>query len=74
MQQIASNFPETNMAGDERATVFYNMVGNFIPPEWRHLRNGSGKSLRKTSRQLLSLIFSRLQSSRSKEARDAVAT
>lgn len=74
MQQIASNFPETNLTGDERATVFYNMVGNFIPPEWRHLRNGSGKALSKTSRQLLSLIVWSLQSSRSKEASDAVAT
>ncbi|BFD46067.1 MAG: hypothetical protein DMENIID0002_07130 [Rickettsia endosymbiont of Sergentomyia squamirostris] len=42
-------------------TIFYNFVGNFIPPEWRNLTNNCGKRLSKTSRQLLSLIVSRLQ-------------
>ncbi|WP_341754451.1 hypothetical protein [Candidatus Tisiphia endosymbiont of Dioctria rufipes] len=39
-------------------TIFYNIVGNFIPPEWRNLTNNCGKQLSKTSRQLLSLIVS----------------
>ncbi|WP_341753214.1 MULTISPECIES: hypothetical protein [unclassified Candidatus Tisiphia] len=42
-------------------TIFYNIVGNFVPPEWRNLTNNCGKQLSKTSRQLLSLIVSRLQ-------------
>ncbi|WP_341755281.1 hypothetical protein [Candidatus Tisiphia endosymbiont of Ptychoptera albimana] len=41
--------------------IFYNIVGNFVPPEWRNLTNNCGKQLSKTSRQLLSLIVSRLQ-------------
>ncbi|WP_342278264.1 hypothetical protein [Candidatus Tisiphia endosymbiont of Myopa tessellatipennis] len=39
-------------------TIFYNIVGNFVPPEWRSLTNNCGKQLSKTSRQLLSLIVS----------------
>ncbi|BFD46764.1 MAG: hypothetical protein DMENIID0002_14100 [Rickettsia endosymbiont of Sergentomyia squamirostris] len=39
-------------------TIFYNIVGNFVPPEWRNLTNNCGKQLSKTSRQLLSLIVS----------------
>ncbi|WP_250311360.1 hypothetical protein [Rickettsia endosymbiont of Oedothorax gibbosus] len=42
-------------------TIFYNIVSNFVPPEWRNLTNNCGKQLSKTSRQLLSLIVSRLQ-------------
>ncbi|OZG32231.1 chromosome replication initiator DnaA [Rickettsia endosymbiont of Culicoides newsteadi] len=42
-------------------TIFYNIVGNFVPPEWRNLTNNCGKQLSKTSRQLLSLIVSCLQ-------------
>ncbi|BFD45601.1 MAG: hypothetical protein DMENIID0002_02470 [Rickettsia endosymbiont of Sergentomyia squamirostris] len=38
--------------------IFYNIVGNFILPEWRSLSNNCGKQLSKTSRQLLSLIVS----------------
>jgi DnaA N-terminal domain len=41
--------------------IFYNFVGNFIPPEWRNLTNNCDKRLSTTSRQLLSLIVSRLQ-------------
>ncbi|MCC8483068.1 MAG: hypothetical protein LN561_00590 [Rickettsia endosymbiont of Labidopullus appendiculatus] len=41
--------------------IFYNFVGNFIPPEWRNLTNNYNKRLSTTSRQLLSLIVSRLQ-------------
>ncbi|WP_367363889.1 hypothetical protein [Candidatus Tisiphia endosymbiont of Nedyus quadrimaculatus] len=39
-------------------TIFYNIVGNFVPPEWRNLTNNCGKQLSKTSIQLLSLIVS----------------
>ncbi|UCM85926.1 MAG: hypothetical protein LF885_01295 [Rickettsia endosymbiont of Culicoides impunctatus] len=42
-------------------TIFYNIVGNFVPPEWRNLTNNCDKRLSTTSRQLLSLIVSRLQ-------------
>ncbi|WP_375331021.1 hypothetical protein [Candidatus Tisiphia endosymbiont of Oplodontha viridula] len=37
--------------------IFYNIVGNFVPPEWRNLTNNCGKQLSKTSRQLLSLVL-----------------
>ncbi|MCC8372018.1 MAG: hypothetical protein LN568_04700 [Rickettsia endosymbiont of Pseudomimeciton antennatum] len=39
-------------------TIFYNIVGNFVPPEWQNLTNNCGKQLSKTSRQLLSLVVS----------------
>ncbi len=45
-------------------TIFYNIVGNFIPPEWRNLTNNCGKQLSKTSRQLLSLIASCIKTNR----------
>jgi hypothetical protein len=38
-------------------TIFYNIVGNFIPPEWHNLTNNCGKRLSTTSRQLLSLVL-----------------
>lgn len=38
-------------------TIFYNLVGNFIPPEWHNLTNNCGKRLSTTSRQLLSLVL-----------------
>jgi len=60
MQQIINN---SSVCGYDKATIFYNMVGNFIPPEWRGLSHPSGKVLSKTSRQLLSLIVSCLESS-----------
>ncbi|WP_417905576.1 DnaA N-terminal domain-containing protein [Candidatus Tisiphia endosymbiont of Micropterix aruncella] len=43
--------------------IFYNIVGNFVPPEWRNLTNNCGKQLSKTSRQLLSLIVSCMKTS-----------
>ncbi|BDU60797.1 hypothetical protein FLA4_12070 [Candidatus Rickettsia kotlanii] len=46
---------------DNRDTIFYNVVDNFIPYEWRNLTNNCGKRLSITARQLLSLIVSRLQ-------------
>lgn len=49
------NFDEQN------SIIFYNFVGNFVPPEWRNLSSNTGKVLSKTSRQLLSLIVFRLQ-------------
>ncbi|WP_341788970.1 hypothetical protein [Rickettsia endosymbiont of Lasioglossum villosulum] len=46
---------------DKNHTIFYNFVGNFIPPEWSTLTSNNGKILSKTARQLLSLIVFRLQ-------------
>jgi hypothetical protein len=59
MQQISS-FSTT--ASCAQNIIFYSNVGNFIPPEWRNLSDSSGKALSKTSRQLLSLIVSCLES------------
>ncbi|KJV77704.1 hypothetical protein RHORCCE3_2129 [Rickettsia hoogstraalii str. RCCE3] len=47
--------------GNKNPTIFYNFVGNFIPPEWNNLTSNNGKILSKTARQLLSLIVFRLQ-------------
>ncbi len=46
---------------DKNHTIFYNFVGNFIPPEWNNLTSNNGKILSKTARQLLSLIVFRMQ-------------
>ncbi|MCC8369755.1 MAG: hypothetical protein LN573_06990 [Rickettsia endosymbiont of Oxypoda opaca] len=51
----------THDHGDQNSIIFYNFVGNFIPPEWSHLPSSNGKILSKTARQLLSLIVFRLQ-------------
>ncbi|MCZ6884062.1 hypothetical protein [Rickettsia helvetica] len=51
----------THNFDDQNVIIFYNFVGNFIPPEWRHLSSHNGKKLSKTARQLLSLIVFRLQ-------------
>ncbi|WP_121542750.1 hypothetical protein [Candidatus Rickettsia colombianensi] len=51
----------THDDGDKNSTIFYNVVGNFIPPEWSNLSSHNGKILSKTARQLLSLIVFRLQ-------------
>ncbi|CEO17520.1 hypothetical protein RMONA_05755 [Rickettsia monacensis] len=51
----------THNFDDQNSIIFYNFVGNFIPPEWSNLVSSSGKILSKTSRQLLSLIVFRLQ-------------
>nr|WP_103896865.1 hypothetical protein [Rickettsia fournieri] len=51
----------THDHGDQSSIIFYNFVGNFIPPEWNHLSSSNGKILSKTARQLLSLIVFRLQ-------------
>ncbi|WP_103897123.1 hypothetical protein [Rickettsia fournieri] len=51
----------THDHNDNNAIIFYNFVGNFIPPEWSNLSSSNGKILSKTSRQLLSLIVFRLQ-------------
>jgi hypothetical protein len=59
MQQISSFSTTVSCAQN---IIFYSNVGNFIPPEWRNLGNPSGKALSKTSRQLLSLIVSCLES------------
>lgn len=51
----------THDHNDNNAIIFYNFVGNFIPPEWNNLSSHNGKILSKTARQLLSLIVFRLQ-------------
>ncbi|QWB86720.1 hypothetical protein JRD95_00774 [Rickettsia parkeri] len=51
----------THDHGNQNSIIFYNFVGNFIPPEWSNLSSSNGKILSKTSRQLLSLIVFRLQ-------------
>lgn len=48
----------SNPVVENQDIIFYNFVGNFIPPEWRSLSNNCGKRLSTTSRQLLSLIVS----------------
>ncbi|EER22262.1 MULTISPECIES: hypothetical protein [spotted fever group] len=62
MQQIV-NFPSTPhiSTDNNNDTIFYNFVGNFIPPEWCSLTANNNKLLSKTARQLLSLIVFRLQ-------------
>jgi hypothetical protein len=52
----------TTLSLNQQDVIFYNMVGNFIPPEWKNLTNSSGKVLSKTSRQLLSLIVFKMES------------
>ncbi|WP_236609802.1 hypothetical protein [Rickettsia gravesii] len=51
----------THNFDDQNQIIFYNFVGNFIPPEWSDLSSHNGKILSKTARQLLSLIVFRLQ-------------
>ncbi len=62
MQQLV-NFPSTPHISidSNNDTIFYNFVGNFIPPEWFNLTSNNNKPLSKTARQLLSLIVFRLQ-------------
>ncbi|WP_375326929.1 hypothetical protein [Candidatus Tisiphia endosymbiont of Nemotelus uliginosus] len=65
MQQLVSSLststPVTINNSDNNAIIYYNFVGNFVPPEWRDLKNNAGKTLSKTAKQLLSLIVFRLQ-------------
>ncbi|WP_341794726.1 hypothetical protein [Rickettsia endosymbiont of Rhinocyllus conicus] len=68
MHNIFSSFSTSNSNNklninnsDNSSVIFYNFVGNFIPPEWSTLSSRNGKILSKTSRQLLSLIVFRLQ-------------
>lgn len=60
MQQIITS---AFTYGCDADIVFYNMVGNFIPPEWRGLQAISSQHISKTSIQLLSLIVDYLHSS-----------
>nr|WP_245406691.1 hypothetical protein [Orientia tsutsugamushi] len=53
------NFVKNNSNNND--TIFYNFIGNIIPPEWRKLTGDNGKALSKTSKQLLSLMVYRLQ-------------
>ncbi|MFY9589595.1 hypothetical protein [Rickettsia endosymbiont of Halotydeus destructor] len=58
MQKLVAPFLASTTVND---TIFYNIVGNFIPPEWRNLTSSKGKVLSKTSIQVLSLVVSRVQ-------------
>ncbi|WP_371220322.1 hypothetical protein ACA348_01955 [Orientia tsutsugamushi] len=49
-----------NIISNNNDTIFYNFIGNIIPPEWRKLTGDNGKALSKTSKQLLSFIVFRL--------------
>ena len=58
------SFPTRSTFGcntDNNSIIFYNFVGNFVPPEWCDLTSNDGKGLSKTAKQLLSLIVFRLQ-------------
>ncbi|MFU7501044.1 MAG: hypothetical protein ACJBCI_05150, partial [Candidatus Tisiphia sp.] len=57
---VTNDCPKHNF-DEQNSIIFYNFVGNFVPPEWRNLSSNTGKVLSKTARQLLSLIVFRLQ-------------
>lgn len=57
MNKIVAPFSLSESYND---TIFYDIVGNFIPPEWKNLTSSSGKILSKTARQILSLVVSRM--------------
>ncbi|WP_341756525.1 MULTISPECIES: DnaA N-terminal domain-containing protein [unclassified Candidatus Tisiphia] len=61
----------SNPIVENQDIIFYNFVGNFIPPEWRNLTNNCGKQLSKTSRQLLSLIVSCIKTNRYDNTQDS---
>lgn len=65
MHSIFSSFATSSKIdinnNDNNPTIFYNFVGNFVPPEWKELTSENGKTLSKTAKQLLSLIVFRLQ-------------
>ncbi|WP_341792623.1 DnaA N-terminal domain-containing protein [Rickettsia endosymbiont of Ceutorhynchus obstrictus] len=62
MSKIVTPFDAISIKNSNSSdTIFYNIVGNFIPPEWRTLTSSEGKVLSKSARQVLSLIVSRLQ-------------
>ncbi|WP_342259851.1 hypothetical protein [Candidatus Tisiphia endosymbiont of Metellina segmentata] len=61
MLHICCNLSKSVTKNSSNSVIFYNFVGNFVPPEWRDLSSNTGKVLSKTARQLLSLIVFRLQ-------------
>ncbi|MCC8417443.1 MAG: hypothetical protein LN588_02825 [Rickettsia endosymbiont of Bryobia graminum] len=60
MQNTCESHFHSNIINSSTA-IFYNFVGNFVPPEWKSLVGDNDKKLSKTARQLLSLIVFRLQ-------------
>ena len=66
MQKIIAPSEAIFTLNNSSDTIFYNMVGNFVPPEWRELTSNNGKILSKTTIQILSLIVSRVQCNLSK--------
>ncbi|WP_375327135.1 hypothetical protein [Candidatus Tisiphia endosymbiont of Nemotelus uliginosus] len=65
MQQIVNSSSSTlayiSANSNQNDTIFYNFVGNFVPPEWRDLQGSGNKAFSKTAKQLLSLVVFRLQ-------------
>ncbi|HJD55721.1 MAG TPA: hypothetical protein LFW21_03625 [Rickettsia endosymbiont of Pyrocoelia pectoralis] len=56
MQEIVAPPLAVSAQNNSSDTIFYNIVSNFVPPEWRELTFCTGKALSKTSKQILSLI------------------
>ncbi|WP_375326845.1 hypothetical protein [Candidatus Tisiphia endosymbiont of Nemotelus uliginosus] len=65
MQQLVNSSSSTlayiSANSNQNDTIFYNFVGNFVPPEWRDLQDSGNKAFSKTAKQLLSLVVFRLQ-------------
>ncbi|WP_341764051.1 hypothetical protein [Candidatus Tisiphia endosymbiont of Beris chalybata] len=61
MLRLCSSPSNTPVATCDNNSIFYNFVGNFVPPEWRDLKGSGNKALSKTAKQLLSLVVFRLQ-------------
>ena len=57
MNKIVNPFSLSTSSND---TIFYDIVGNFIPPEWKNLTSSSRKVLSKTARQILLFVVSRM--------------
>ncbi|MGX6960421.1 MAG: hypothetical protein ACIPMY_04260 [Rickettsia endosymbiont of Pentastiridius leporinus] len=77
MQKITVPSLEFSTQNSSSDTIFYNIVGNFVPPEWRGLTSHTGKALSKTSIQILSLLVSRTPSETEKAAsleRNSIST
>ncbi|WP_375327247.1 hypothetical protein [Candidatus Tisiphia endosymbiont of Nemotelus uliginosus] len=58
---VAYTYTNSNVNSNQNDTIFYNFVGNFVPPKWRDLQGSGNKAFSKTAKQLLSLVVFRLQ-------------
>ncbi|MGX6960189.1 MAG: DnaA N-terminal domain-containing protein [Rickettsia endosymbiont of Pentastiridius leporinus] len=68
MQKIVAPSLALSAQNNSSDTIFYNIVGNFVPPEWRGLTSHTGKALSKTAIQILSLLVSRTPTEAEKAA------